>query len=876
MNVYCPQRKDPNKDSLILTIMSQRMNTGGSKASAKAYQNLDVDDNQAYQQENPKGRGDKNQTPQKIGVDGVPIILPCQQAHHPSSFPFLTTESTIWDVYNNEAKILDTELIKDWTSSLNFLLVFSGVFAAILTAFIIESKKLLEEDSTNLVAEILIFHMDNLATGNHTPFQHKEFLPTRASISINCLLFASLGFTIVAALASVLALQWTAHYDAVTSKGALSPVERVRRRQFKYGGIVKWKMKQIISALPVLVVFAVLLFFAGVCQWMWIVNRKVGAVILSAAVLAMTFYLFTTICTVIFPSAPYRTALSTWTYIVFRGIWQVLLIMCALVLWMMRKIPNNWFSSSRFHQVNLVRRDNAIVDYNKKSSAGRRLLPDALFWLSNTLSLSMGSRPRLLLLLEEMEILNLEDRSSEPFSKIPWTSILNAVGTPLFIKARQGNCTSSDYREIALLAKCIRNPLIANATDSRAIHRDYDFLNKLPLLQPSSPEEMEVIGCFIEWNRKRDGIEMLEYWCRIVEPVPEALHSTVIESMRLCFLLVGENPGKGESDGHRKEVHFVQTEQMMLEFMVLLDSLIVEDGKTTQHASIIGLICSILQNYMPALRGEKIDRQIDIEVKDPCISIFVAAIKGTEPAARVLSNRDPLTRHDHSWEMCLSYIFEHPNSQALGIDSIRTFVLRELPLSLSYSLWKKAFVNIKQMIKYRAYFPDESYKFLLPIHWQCQHNRDVHAIFAYITPEGSQNGEMIHFNFLLGILYDARHISNCDGLPLSQECLSYIEEICDGIRKNEGALFQLLADMMTFENLETDDLDENWGSYIMGALLTQRALKSFSPQPDAKELLADFFTHFRDEVFSKELKSRISIPPEWVEDILTKTISSLE
>jgi hypothetical protein len=33
-------------------------------------------------------------------------------------------ESSIWEVYINEAVVVDNELVKDWTSSLNFLLVF--------------------------------------------------------------------------------------------------------------------------------------------------------------------------------------------------------------------------------------------------------------------------------------------------------------------------------------------------------------------------------------------------------------------------------------------------------------------------------------------------------------------------------------------------------------------------------------------------------------------------------------------------------------------------------------------------------------------------------------------------------------------------------
>lgn len=36
-------------------------------------------------------------------------------------------ESTIWDVYNNEARIVDRELVKDWESSLNSLLLFVSI-----------------------------------------------------------------------------------------------------------------------------------------------------------------------------------------------------------------------------------------------------------------------------------------------------------------------------------------------------------------------------------------------------------------------------------------------------------------------------------------------------------------------------------------------------------------------------------------------------------------------------------------------------------------------------------------------------------------------------------------------------------------------------
>jgi hypothetical protein len=46
---------------------------------------------------------------------GAPHINP--------TVPF-PNESSIWEVYVNESVVIDNELVKDWTSSLNFLLVF--------------------------------------------------------------------------------------------------------------------------------------------------------------------------------------------------------------------------------------------------------------------------------------------------------------------------------------------------------------------------------------------------------------------------------------------------------------------------------------------------------------------------------------------------------------------------------------------------------------------------------------------------------------------------------------------------------------------------------------------------------------------------------
>ena len=44
--------------------------------------------------------------------------------------PGLAHESSGWDVYNNEARKVDVELVRDWTGSLNFLLLFVSIGAS--------------------------------------------------------------------------------------------------------------------------------------------------------------------------------------------------------------------------------------------------------------------------------------------------------------------------------------------------------------------------------------------------------------------------------------------------------------------------------------------------------------------------------------------------------------------------------------------------------------------------------------------------------------------------------------------------------------------------------------------------------------------------
>ncbi|CAG8739017.1 16680_t:CDS:2, partial [Acaulospora colombiana] len=109
----------------------------------------------------------RNITSETRMSDSVSVAAPFKPPRAPQSNPAVPfpNESSIWEVYVNESIVVDNELVKDWTSSLNFLL--AAIFSSVLSAFIIESKKLLEQDSAEVMVDVLIFLVNNNTNGTH-------------------------------------------------------------------------------------------------------------------------------------------------------------------------------------------------------------------------------------------------------------------------------------------------------------------------------------------------------------------------------------------------------------------------------------------------------------------------------------------------------------------------------------------------------------------------------------------------------------------------------------------------------------------------------------------------------------------------------------
>ncbi|KAF8524075.1 hypothetical protein BU17DRAFT_6069, partial [Hysterangium stoloniferum] len=96
--------------------------------------------------------------------------------------------SSIWSLYLKETEKEDKELANSLQVGIDELLIFAGLFGAILTAFLIESRKDLQVDPLQEILQTL----QNQFAVTTSPSSEAS----KSSLIVNYLWFSSLGLTL--------------------------------------------------------------------------------------------------------------------------------------------------------------------------------------------------------------------------------------------------------------------------------------------------------------------------------------------------------------------------------------------------------------------------------------------------------------------------------------------------------------------------------------------------------------------------------------------------------------------------------------------------------------------------------------------------------
>ena len=230
--------------------------------------------------------------------------------------------------YDNKARQSDLATIGNWDRDMDVILVFAGLFSAILTAFLVQSYPTLQQDQqelmnaslrdiTSLLSRIVQHQEGNFSSPSLPNTNTDPFRPRLMDLWINGLWFMTLALSLATAVASMLVKQWLQQYNEDLHGSSISDDSYRTRRQFRYNNLIAWRVPVIIAALPLVLHFTVMLFLCGLTILVWTINEALGLAIGTFFGASALLYIGASVMPLFYPSCPYKTSFI-------RGIREVL------------------------------------------------------------------------------------------------------------------------------------------------------------------------------------------------------------------------------------------------------------------------------------------------------------------------------------------------------------------------------------------------------------------------------------------------------------------------------------------------------------------------------------------------------------------------
>ncbi|KAG9316076.1 hypothetical protein JVU11DRAFT_3746 [Chiua virens] len=216
-----------------------------------------------------------------------------------------------WEKYSEEAEDCDKDFLETNVNSVEGVLIFAGLFSAVAASFLVSTQANLvpnPTDTTNALLMMLVQSSNNTALANQTVGLPKWDGPSSAVICSQILGYAALSASLLAALGAVLGKQWLSDFTRLRN-GPLQ--ERGRRRQQKLDGLRAWRFEVVMGALPALIQLALLLFSISLAINLWNLNHEVGSMVIIATTLGVLLYLFITLASLLSPTCPFHTPVSS-------------------------------------------------------------------------------------------------------------------------------------------------------------------------------------------------------------------------------------------------------------------------------------------------------------------------------------------------------------------------------------------------------------------------------------------------------------------------------------------------------------------------------------------------------------------------------------
>ena len=185
----------------------------------------------------------------------------------------------------------------------------AGLFAAFLSAFLIDTLGRLEEDSTATLLDVMIYQTQMMRNETLPPYHREPFTPSPQIVAVNMLFFASLTLILIVAFISMLVKEWIREFDRGLA-AIVKPRRRALVREYRFSGLERWKFLEVVHFLPGLIHLSLFLFFCGLSLFLLDIEAACGFVVAAIFALGVLFYVVTTAIAALCDSAPFRSPLS--------------------------------------------------------------------------------------------------------------------------------------------------------------------------------------------------------------------------------------------------------------------------------------------------------------------------------------------------------------------------------------------------------------------------------------------------------------------------------------------------------------------------------------------------------------------------------------
>uniref|UniRef100_A0A0W0FDC1 DUF6535 domain-containing protein n=1 Tax=Moniliophthora roreri TaxID=221103 RepID=A0A0W0FDC1_MONRR len=275
------------------------------------------------------------------------------------------SDARVWMAYLDESGLFDMEMLSGWKDTIDVLLVFAGLFSAVVTTFVVQTTQALEPDYVQITAFLLqelVAVQRAAATGQSAEAVQRSSLNvdsqthSATDVWINALWLISLSFSLTTALIAVLVKQWIQAYISFSSG---PPRDHALIRQYRYMGIQRWKVPFIIGFLPVLLHLALFIFLAGLVLFLSSLHTTISWMIGTQTLLCFVLYIASNILPLIYPDCPYKSYVTSSLHSLGLSLNTITLYVDRVMEPMVASAVNvlsTAFSTSRVHERDVLRR----------------------------------------------------------------------------------------------------------------------------------------------------------------------------------------------------------------------------------------------------------------------------------------------------------------------------------------------------------------------------------------------------------------------------------------------------------------------------------------------------------------------------------------